>query len=271
MNDIYGNSTLSELIKKAEAPAVTVQNAEEGGTDPLDADIDSTVPVLGNNDEILELGEDFDFDGFQVVRREFFAHLHEPSISFNNCKFSVNSACLSKFPSFEYAQVLVSSDKKVLAMRPCSEGAKDSFPWCYISKGKRKPKPITCKLFFAKIITLMGWNPDYRYKILGKLIHANDEYMLAFDLTATEVYQRTFPEGQKPKTSRTPVFPAEWQNQFGLPYSEHRQSMQINIFDGYAIFAVKENQATEDDTNTTPITNAVPMITASSHNGGEQG
>ena len=27
-----------------------------------------------SEDEILELGDDFDFDGFQVVRREFFAH-----------------------------------------------------------------------------------------------------------------------------------------------------------------------------------------------------
>jgi hypothetical protein len=87
----------------------------------------------------------------------------------------------------------------------------------------------------------MGWNPDYRYKLLGKVIQANDEYLLAFDLTATEVYQKTFVEGEKPKTSRKPVFPAEWQDQFGLPYNEHRQSLQINIFDDYAIFAVKEN------------------------------
>ena len=46
-----------------------------------------------HEDEILELGDDFDFDGFQVVRREFFAHTTEPAVSFNNCKFYVNSAC----------------------------------------------------------------------------------------------------------------------------------------------------------------------------------
>ena len=87
----------------------------------------------------------------------------------------------------------------------------------------------------------MDWNPDYRYKLLGKLIHANGQYMIAFDLTATEVYQRIFPEGAKPKTSRTPVFPAGWQDQFGLPYTEHQQSMQINIFDGYAIYSIKDS------------------------------
>jgi hypothetical protein len=61
-------------------------------------------PVLGKNDELLEMGASFDFDGFQVVRREFFAHLNEPSISFNNYKFYVNTACLTKFPDTEYVQ-----------------------------------------------------------------------------------------------------------------------------------------------------------------------
>ena len=197
-------------------------------------------PVLGNDDELLVMEEGFDFDGFQVVRREFFAHLNEPSVTFNNCKFYVNSACLSKFPKVEYVQVLVNRESKILALRPCRENERDSFLWCSISKGKRKPKQITCKLFYAKIVSLMGWNPHYRYKMLGKLIHANGEYLIAFDLTATEVYERTFAEGEKPKTSRTPVFPADWQNQFGMPFEEHRQSMQISTFDGYAIYAIKD-------------------------------
>ena len=200
-----------------------------------------TVPFLEKGDEIINMGDDFDFDGFQVVRREFFAHLSEPAVTFNKCKFYVNSACLNKFPGANHVQVLVNQTTRIMALRPCAELARDSFAWCSASKGKRKPKQTTCRLFFAKIVSMMGWNPDYRYKLLGKLIHANGEYMIAFDLTATEVYQRTFAEGAKPKSSRTPVFPAEWQDQFGLPYKEHRQSMQINIFDGYAIYSIKDS------------------------------
>ena len=41
--------------------------------------------------------------------------------------------------------------------------------------------------------------------------------------------------------SRTPVFPSDWQNQFGLSFEEHRQSMQINVFDGYAVYAIKDD------------------------------
>lgn len=206
----------------------------------VEQDTPPTVPVGITEAELVEMGEDFDFDGFQVVRREFFAHMREPSITFNKCKFYVNAACLMKFADHDYAQVLVNKESKILALRPCDEGAKDSFQWCTRNGSKRKPKPITCKLFFAKIVSLMDWNPEYRYKMLGKVVHSNNEYLLVFDLTATEVYKCTYTEGSKPKMSRTPVFPAEWQNQFGLPYNEHKKSMQINVFDGYAVYAIKE-------------------------------
>ena len=82
-----------------------------------------------HEDEILELGDDFDFDGFQVVRREFFAHTTEPAVSFNNCKFYVNSACLSKFPDTDYVQVLINRQSRIMALRPCQEGDRDSFAW----------------------------------------------------------------------------------------------------------------------------------------------
>lgn len=197
--------------------------------------------IKTGNDEIIELPHDFNMDEFQVVRREFFAHLKEPAISFSDCKLFVNSACLSKFPETNYAQILVNQTKKILALRPCDESTRDAFLWCTNNNGKRKPRQSTCRLFFAKLFTLMDWNPRYKYKILGKLMHANGEYLIAFDLTATEVYQRTISEDNKPKTARTPVYPSDWQNQFGLPFNEHKQSLQINIFDGYAIYSLNEN------------------------------
>lgn len=226
MKEISVSETTQDIFRPIEAPIIKESSS---GLD---------------SDEFIESEEDFDFNDYQVVRREFFAHISEPSITFNNCKFSVNTACLNKFPDYDYAQVLINRNKKMLVIRPCAESAKDSFSWCSINtmaKGKRKPKSISCRLFFAKIVEMMNWNPDYRYKILGKVVHANQEYLIVFDLTATEVYQRTIVEGQKPKTTRTPVFPAEWKDQFGLPYNEHQQSMQVNVFDGYAVYAIKGN------------------------------
>lgn len=207
-----------------------------------DAVLSSTVysPKPSGNDDVIELDGEFDYEGYQVVRREFFAHMGEPSITFNNFKLYFNMACLKKFPSVDYVQALVNVDRKSLAIRLCREEEQGSVSWCVPGSARRKPRQVTCKLFYANLFSLMGWNPDYRYKLLGKVVHAKDEYLIAFDLTATEVYQRVFKDGEKPKTSRTPVFPADWKGQFGLPFKEHRKSMQIDVFDGYAVYAIKD-------------------------------
>ena len=199
--------------------------------------------VVVQSDEIIEMEDALDLKSYQVVRREFFAHIYEPAISFKDYKISVNAACLRKFPETEFVQVIINAEDKIMALRPRKEEEKETFPWFYYSNGKKKPKSITCKIFFAKIVSLMNWNPDNRYKILGHVVHANGEYLLAFDLTATEVYQRTIDENNKPNRSRFPLYPEDWQNMFGIPFYEHKESMHINIFDGYAIYSVKDNSA----------------------------
>lgn len=183
--------------------------------------------------------EEFSFAGFQVVRGEFFAHTFEPSITFNGSKLYVNMACLNKLPTVEYVQILVNQLTKKLVIRPCREDEKDSFRWCS-NTVKRKPKQVICRVFFAKLAEMMQWDCSRRYKLLGKLISANHELIFVFDLYSTEVYLRAESENGKARTGRKPVYPAEWQNQFGLPIEEHRKQLQINIFNGFTVFSMKD-------------------------------
>lgn len=199
--------------------------------------------------------ESFSYEGFQVVRGEFFAHTYEPSFTFNSNKVSVNTACIKRLPQTDYVQILVNPDEKKLAVRPCLEDEKDSFRWCSAT-AKRSPRQITCRIFFAKVISLMGWNSHYRYKLLGKLIRSGDELLFVFDLTTPEIFVKEAKEDGKVKSSRTPSYPKEWQNQFGVPVAEHQSNLQINMFDGYAVFGLNDDKAetaepTETD-NTQP-------------------
>lgn len=189
-------------------------------------------------DNITE--EVFSYDGYQVVRGEFFAHINEPSITLSGYKFNINSACLNKMPQTDYIQILINPTQKKLVIRPCSENEKDSHKCCRTSAktGKRSPRYITCRVFFAKITSLMNWNPDYKYKLLGKLIKSNNESLFIFDLSAFEMYERPAFESDRSKNNKIPVYPGEWQDQFGMPYEEHKKSLQFNIVDGYAIFGL---------------------------------
>ena len=162
-----------------------------------------------------------------------------------NYKVSVNTACIKKLPDVEYVQILVNPIEKKLAVRPCREEEKDSFRWCSSGK-KRSPKQITCRIFFAKVISLMDWNPNYRYKILGKLIRSGNEILFIFDLTSPEIFPRTLKDNGTVTTARTPSYPEEWKNQFGIPVEEHQKSMQVNIFEGYAVFDIQEKKKVTD-------------------------
>lgn len=188
----------------------------------------------------IEHDENFSYDGFQVVRGEFFAHMNEPTLSFNNNKVYVNTACIRKLPDISYVQMLVNPEEKKVCIRPCSEGERDSFRWT--TSGKNKPKQITCRMFFAKIMSMMGWDPNYRYKLLGKLIESGGQLLFSFDLTAPEIFKRTVSENGKTRTSRTPAYPEDWKNQFGLTVDEHQKSIQVNIFEGYAVFEIDETK-----------------------------
>ncbi|UQZ87859.1 integrase [Deltaproteobacteria bacterium Smac51] len=205
----------------------------------MDTALNSTSPALDN--EIIR-DEEFTTLGYQVVRREFFAHIKEPSVTFNKCQLSINTACLNKLPAVDYVQLLVNPEEMKLAILPSEENVKDSFLWCVISKqnGRKKPRPITCRVLLAKLTRLMGWNPAHRLKIMGKLVESNGEHLFIFDLRATEVYQNIGRDGEKLSSSRIPLFPAEWLNQFGLPVEEHRKTLQVKFFDEYAVFGLKD-------------------------------
>ena len=88
---------------------------------------DETGAIALTADDIIELEGDFNYDGFQVVRREFFAHTFEPSITLNNYKVYVNAACLNRFPEIEHVQLLINSETNIMALRPCAETDRDSF------------------------------------------------------------------------------------------------------------------------------------------------
>ena len=194
-----------------------------------------------------EIEEELDLNGFQVVRREFFAHTREPSIVFNDGKISLNTACVRKFPDVEYVQILVHREKQQLAIRPCDELDLFAFRWGVTKNGKRFPRAVTGRLFFMMVCDMMGWNPDYRYKILGRLRRANGEQLFAFDLKSFETYERTVSdENGKRKTSRIPVFPLEWKDQFGIPFEEQHQALQINLFDGFTLFSLKDKGKKND-------------------------
>ena len=192
------------------------------------------------SDEDYEEDPSFTYKGMQIVRGEYFSHMNEPAVTFVGSRVYVNTACIRKAPDVEYVQILINPDEKKMAIRPSAEDVKDSFSWKTKSGA---PKHVGCPILFAMLVDLLGWDPECRYKILGKRIKSEGEYLFSFNLANRQMFKPTIyidENGEEHKrASRTPIYNDDWKNQFGLPVDEHQRAFQVNIFDGYAVFGIK--------------------------------
>lgn len=210
----------------------------------------------------IELAEDFSYDGYQVVRRELFAHLREPAVVIRRDSVTFNTACIAGLEDAVYIQILVNQDNKRMVVRKCEENDKDALRWCVAKPDKRKSRKMTNKIFSAMMYEMMGWNLDCRYKVLGHKITFEDETIYVFDLMETEIFLDIKRKKAKKDTesqsttenannieetassdteeikrkNRIPFYPKEWKDSFGLPVEEHRKALEINMLDGYAEF-----------------------------------
>ena len=179
---------------------------------------------------------------FEVVRSQFFSQSAEPVLSFGRLKMWVNSVCLKKFSETDHVQLLVNSRSKTLSLYPSREDVRDALPWCSSGGGRRKPRQLSCPIFFAKVYALMEWDPDYRYRLTGKHLRENGEELLAFDLRSAEA----FLYGGDMKRRYMPYFPADWRDRFGTPAAEHRMEPLVRVFQEYAVFELERPSVKSD-------------------------
>lgn len=232
--------------------------------------INQTIENTENVDQkALELAQDFSYDGYQVVRRELFAHLREPAVVIRRDSVTFNTACIAGLEDAVYIQILINQDNKRMVVRKCEENDKDALRWCIEKPDKRKSRKMSNKLFSAMMYDMMGWNTDCRYKILGHKITHEDETMYIFDLLETEIFMDTkrkkkanpdsvekkeelvtaetnqTPEQNQEeiaakvarKLNRIPFYPKDWKDSFGLSVEEHKKALETNLTDGYIEFS----------------------------------
>lgn len=194
-------------------------------------------------DDDVEETDDFELDGYQVIRREFYAHMFDPAVSFKADSLQFNTACINKIESF-YVHMLINPSIKRLVVRACDEDAKDAIRWCKLSKktGKRQPRKIGCRLLELKLFDLLQWNRDYKYKIQGNLIRNKGELLMVFNMMETEVYTPVTKNEDGTITKSSPYYPEDWRDSFGLPVNEHSESLVVSMLEGYQRLVVTQKR-----------------------------
>ena len=200
-----------------------------------------------------ELESTFSYDGYQVVRKELFAHLRDPAIVIRKDSITFNTACISGLEDVVYVHVMFNSDLKRIVVRGCDENDKDALRWCIAKPDKRKSRKMSCKPFSELVYNEMGWDSDCRYKILGYRINFEGETLYVFDLLVPEIFHEgqkrkkgeSAPQSEetKPVNTRKGFYPDDIAGSFGVPVEEHLKESEVKQIDGYVSMSILTGKA----------------------------
>lgn len=197
-----------------------------------------------------ELESTFSYDGYQVVRKELFAHLRDPAIVIRKDSITFNTACITGLEDVVYVHVMFNSDLKRIVVRGCDENDKDALRWCIAKPDKRKSRKMSCKPFADLVYKEMGWDSECRYKMLGYRITFEGETLYVFDLLVPEIFHEgqrrkkgatvspnNTPE-EKPVDTRKGFYPDDIAGTFGVPVEEHLKESEVQQMDGYVSMGI---------------------------------
>ncbi|MFR8074104.1 MAG: integrase [Lachnospiraceae bacterium] len=200
-----------------------------------------------------ELESTFSYDGYQVVRKELFAHLRDPAIVIRKDSITFNTACISGLEDVVYVHVMFNSNLKRIVVRGCDENDKDALRWCIAKPDKRKSRKMSCKPFSELVYNEMGWDSDCRYKILGYRINFEGETLYVFDLLVPEIFHEgqkrkkgeSAPQSEetKPVNTRKGFYPDDIAGTFGVPVEEHLKESEVKQIDGYVSMSILTGKA----------------------------
>ena len=164
----------------------------------------------------------FDLDGYQVVRSQFTQVRYEgPSISISGEKISFNTFCMRRFGSVGYIQLLLHPAERKIAIRPCRQKDIHSIRWRPDPEKRLYSKTISCPHFGSALYSIMGWNPEYTYRVRGVWARRGAEQIIVFNFSNAAPVMLVSGEGERTRNKRIELCPEEWADGFGEEFYEH--------------------------------------------------
>ena len=198
-----------------------------------------------------ELEKEFSYEGYQVVRKELFAHLRDPAIVIRKDSVTFNTACINGLEDVVYIHMMFNKELKRIVVEGCDENDKDALRWCVAKPDKRKSRKMMGRPFSELVYREMGWEEGCRYKILGYRIQFEGKTLYVFDLNVPEVFlekkrkkktdddiEPSEPvtnqvEEQPEVNTRKGYYPEDIANTFGVSVERHREDVVFHRMDGY--------------------------------------
>ena len=181
---------------------------------------------------------DFDLRGFEIARGEFFDDPRRPHAIIYHKFIKFSTACVRKFGTKNYIEILINPISRKLAIRPTTKENRNSVMAAKPEKGILYPRMIPTSAFSETMFNLLGWNIENKYRILGTLYEQDGEVAYIFDTVDSEAYfkpnvlskETTEEDGSSvqplmPSGKRIRAIPESWTSSFGKQFYAQEKSV----------------------------------------------
>lgn len=133
--------------------------------------------------------DEINLDGFQVVQRQLFGRVLEPTMTIRASNISFSVAAYRALNNCEAVQLRVHWDQRRIVACPTSSTEPNALTWIK-DLSKPKSKSIECSNFTKTIFEMWNWNKALRYCATGRLVRSEQKLMLLFDWNRPITYEK---------------------------------------------------------------------------------
>ena len=191
--------------------------------------------VQARMEQKAELGYE-DLDSYELPPRTQFSMINKPAVSIKYREMTFNMACIRLFEGVQFILPFTSRTKRRLAVATCSEEEAESVQWARINnKGAWTNRTIVSEEYLAKIFEFMHWDPNCRYKVMGRVTNSERGLILVFDLDEAILF--TTPEEYvdrktgEVKKRQIKYYPDEYKERIGKSYKDYLEKYQMSMFE----------------------------------------
>lgn len=123
-----------------------------------------------------------DYSNFEIARAELFSTREKVCFTIDRSGISFNKCAFNRMNEIMQVELAFNPVEQMIIIRRAEEATPKTLNWAKASNDVYTMKRCGCKGVATAIFDDMGWNPDYKYRVIGRTVEYNGETMLVFFL-----------------------------------------------------------------------------------------
>ncbi len=180
---------------------------------------------------------EMDLRGFEVARTQFFSSKDKICVSMTVKDLIFSIVAIHKLSDVNEIELLIHPEEKRLAVRVSHEEVKNHMVWRKEKDGRISARKMSGAAFLPTLFSVMGWEHDCKYRVVGRYQEHEGARMLIFDLKEAEMIipGSLFKEDTGMEMSdfdekkNVVAYPEKWKEGFGDGYYKQRSPKEAII------------------------------------------